>query len=97
MVRLIYGYGKKQARKDETPLPPAIVRIGFGYETVRWFPDGKKVLMKILEEGLTIEKAAKQMTPTRNETEREDKSAKSTVMLYQSHSAKNKPEQSRSP
>jgi len=33
----------------------AIVRTGLGYETVRWSPDSKKVLVKVLEEGLTLE------------------------------------------
>jgi hypothetical protein len=39
-------------------LPNGIVKPFFNFQTVRWSPDGRKILVKVLPEGMTVEQAA---------------------------------------
>ncbi len=47
-----------RARDRVSRVSEAIVRSYFGFETVQWSPDGERLLLKLLPEGLTVETAA---------------------------------------
>jgi len=60
-----------------------IVRPYFGFEAPVWAPDGKRILVKILPEGLTLEQATDLLTGAKLEKEN-GKETDVTVRIYSS-------------
>ena len=69
-------------------LSDAIPRPFFNFQVVRWTPDSRQILAKVLPEGMTVETAADLIGPPSAEPER--KSAGVTVTVYSSPAAEKK-------
>jgi dipeptidyl aminopeptidase/acylaminoacyl peptidase len=65
----------------------AIVRQVWGYDGVRWTPDGMKILVKILPEDLALEDAANLTIFTREQYRDRQRRSGSTALIYSSTAA----------
>ena len=64
-------------------LSDAIVRPFFNFQVVRWSPDGRTILAKVLPEGMTVEQAADLTSPAKPTTQQAKANA-ATVTVYSS-------------
>jgi dipeptidyl aminopeptidase/acylaminoacyl peptidase len=62
----------------------AVVRPLFGFEVVRWTPDGRHLLMKVLPEDLTVESAADLITGPPPKAPADRGKGGTTVVVYRS-------------
>lgn len=75
-----------------------IVRAFFNHEVVRWTPDSKRVLVKVLPEGMTVEEAVNlgMTAPAQQETAPSKNEAAATVRVFRSMTEREiDPEQAR--
>jgi dipeptidyl aminopeptidase/acylaminoacyl peptidase len=86
----IWLWGRENGQMRQ--LSDAIPRPFFNFQVVRWTPDGRHVLAKVLPEGMTVEVAADLITPPAVEPKEQDRYGGATVTVYSSPSAqKNRP------
>lgn len=63
-------------------LPGVIARPFFFYDVPEWMPDSKKVLLKVLPEGLSVEDAANLLIAPQEKSNTTDEKLQSTVKVY---------------
>ena len=70
-------------------LTDLVVHPFYGFEVVRWTPDSRKIVVKVLPEGISLEDAAKVTTPSQGHANNEEKYPGSTARIYRSPEAQN--------
>lgn len=74
----------EQARSRLRRVSRAVVRPLFASEAVRWTPDSRQVLCKILPVGMTVEEAAQRFTPEALREKAASPSGDATIQVYRS-------------